>query len=122
MSRVRWIVLFAALFLLISFHVSAADTPTPTPTVETTTYRVQTGDTLGLIASRNHTTIGALMRLNNLPNAQLIVIGQTLLIPAAKAAEASTVTAIPNSVITSTPVPSEAGTAEATAAIEFTAE
>lgn len=95
MSRTHWFVLFAALCLLISFHVSAADTPTPTP--ETTTYRIQTGDTLGLIASRNHTTIGTLMKLNNLANPQLIVIGQTLLIPT------STDTATP--AVTNTPSP-----------------
>ncbi|MEO8394481.1 MAG: LysM peptidoglycan-binding domain-containing protein [Chloroflexota bacterium] len=116
MSRIHWIVLFAAFCLLMSFQVSAADTPTPTPAVETTTYVVQTGDTLGLIASRNHTTIGALMRLNNLANPELVVIGQTLLIPSA------TTTAVPSLAATDIPALSSEGTAEATAAFELTAE
>ena len=84
MSRIRWLALFAALCLLLSFRVSAADTstpaPTPAPTIETTTYRIQMGDTLSSIATRYHTTIGTLMRLNNLANPELVVIGQTLLV------------------------------------------
>ena len=110
MSRINWIALFAAFCLLISFQVSAADTPTPSPTTETITYRVQTGDTLGLIASRYHTTVGALMRLNDLANPQLVVIGQTLLIPSVNVTvTAPTTTSIlPASTATSTPENSEA--------------
>src|SRR4051794_25888590 len=123
MSRVRWIAVFAALCLLISFHVSAADTPTPppSPTPETTTYRIQTGDTLSLIASRYHTTIGALMRLNNLSNPQLVVIGQTLLVPKTTSSAASTES---SPVATSIPAPASNGTAASTAettpAVELT--
>jgi len=120
MSRIRWIAVFAALCLLISFHVSAADTvtPSPSPTPETTTYHIQTGDTLGLIATRYHTTIGELMRLNNLANAQLVVIGQTLLVP--KPASSATPTES-NPATTATASPASEATAEATAATEITA-
>src|SRR3954469_8807630 len=120
MSRVRWIAVFAALCLLISFHVSAADTPTPppSPTIETTTYRIQTGDTLSLIASRYHTTIGTLMRLNNLANPQLVVIGQTLLVPPQNSTPPASASATPD--VLSTPAPSlPDATAEATATPEF---
>ncbi len=105
MSRINWIVLFAALCLLISFQVSADDTPTPSPTSETFTYRIQMGDTLGLIASRYHTTVGTLMKLNNLANPQLVVIGQTLLIPTANTTATVTArsTALPSSTAASTP-------------------
>ena len=90
---------------------------------ETITYRVQTGDTLGLIASRYHTTVGSLMRLNNLTNPQLVVIGQTLLIPSANTAATATTTAtdLPSSIATSAPENSEA-TPETQATLEITAE
>src|SRR5450432_3563973 len=87
MFKQRWIVLLVALFLLASFSVSAQDTPasTETATPETITYQVHNGDTMGSIAARYHTTVGAIMRLNKLTNAQLVVIGQTLHIPASSA-------------------------------------
>jgi LysM repeat protein len=45
-------------------------------------YRVRPGDTLSAIAARYHTTVAALVRLNNLPgNGNLIFAGATLRIP-----------------------------------------
>lgn len=71
----------------------ASPTPVPTATPELTVspetpeatqeYVVQRGDTLYRIAVRFGTTIGALARLNNLSNTNLIIPGQRLLISGA---------------------------------------
>jgi LysM repeat protein len=50
------------------------------------TYRVRTGDTLGSIAARAHTSIAALVERNGLSNANLIRVGQVLNLPASSAA------------------------------------
>jgi len=76
MSRV---ILVVFLLMLVTFSVSAQDSATPTP--ETFDYIIQPNDTLSAIAFRNGTTVGTLMRLNNLQNAEMIVIGQRLRIP-----------------------------------------
>ncbi len=81
MSRDRWVVILAALLLLFMVRPSAARQDTPTPTAAYLQYTVQSGDTLGLIASRYHVTISDIMRLNHIANPQLIVIGQNLRIP-----------------------------------------
>ncbi len=47
-------------------------------------YRVRRGDTLGRIARRFGTSIGALQRVNNLASAHRIRVGQMLLIPPAR--------------------------------------
>lgn len=47
------------------------------------THVVRQGDQLGRIAAHYGTTVAALVQLNNIENARLIVPGQTLLIPAA---------------------------------------
>ena len=63
---------------------SPTTAPTTTPTTDPSTvqqYVVQDGDTLTRIAQRYSTTVDAILRLNNLSNAQLIFRGQTLLIP-----------------------------------------
>ena len=57
MSKDHWVIILAALLLLLTFHPSAARQDTPTPTATYMMYTVQTGDTLGLIASRYHVTI-----------------------------------------------------------------
>lgn len=50
-------------------------------------YRVRPGDTLSAIAARYHTTVAALVRLNNLPgNGDLIYAGSVLRIPGHAAA------------------------------------
>jgi|GEM_PF-205060 len=57
-------------------------TPTPTPDPGAVqTYVVQPGDTLYSIAVRFRTTIGALSRLNNLANPNLLFVGQRILVP-----------------------------------------
>src|SRR5262245_7600374 len=45
-------------------------------------YTVRPGDTLGLIAARNHTTIAALAAANNITNPDHIRIGQSLMLTA----------------------------------------
>ena len=57
-------------------------TPTPTPTsTGSTTYIVKAGDTLGQIAARFGVTIQAIAAANNLPNINIIYVGQVLIIP-----------------------------------------
>jgi LysM repeat protein len=53
----------------------------PPPDPGGTTYVVQPGDTLHSIAIRYNTTVQALVVANNLPNPNLIYVGQTLRIP-----------------------------------------
>jgi LysM repeat protein len=58
------------------------------------TYTVKRGDTLGVIASRNHTTTSALLKANEIKNPDLIRIGQVLRLsgsasPSAAAASSS---------------------------------
>lgn len=47
------------------------------------TYVVQSGDTLGAIAQRFHTTVGELQRTNRIMNPDLIRVGQILVLPGA---------------------------------------
>jgi LysM repeat protein len=55
--------------------------PAPSPSGPTTTYVVQRGDTLGVIAARHGTTVNELARLNSLMNPNLIYVGQVLKVP-----------------------------------------
>jgi len=55
--------------------------PTPTETLATFIYQVQTGDTLGTIAQRFGTTSRAIAELNDLPSTQIVKVGQRLVIP-----------------------------------------
>ena len=50
--------------------------------------RVHSGDTLSQLAAGHHTTVSVLLRLNHLRDPDVIVVGQTLLIPAAAPAPA----------------------------------
>jgi LysM repeat protein len=61
---------------------TATSTPAPTGTAtpQVTTYIVQSGDTLSVIASRFGVTVDAIMAANGLTD-YMITIGQTLLIP-----------------------------------------
>ncbi len=54
----------------------------PTPVVNACEYRVQTGDTLSGIAVANGVTIADINAVNELPNANVIYVGQVLTIPA----------------------------------------
>lgn len=94
MSRAILVVL---LLMLATFSVSAQDSPTPTP--ETFDYIIRANDTLSAIAFRNGTTVGALMRLNNLQNAEMIVMGQRLRIPLPASAQPATLAETPIPVI-----------------------
>ena len=55
----------------------------PPPAIETPTYTVQGGDTLGAIAKKFNVTVAALVAENNLENPNLIRPGQMLKIPQA---------------------------------------
>jgi LysM repeat protein len=70
----------------------AMDTPSPQPIQQPqatqqpvlskpTVYVVRAGDTLGKIASRLGTTVAALIAVNDLPNSDVLGIGQQLIIP-----------------------------------------
>lgn len=77
------VILILVSLLLVSFAVNAQESPTPSPTPATATirYTVQLNDTLGAIAARYRTSVSAIMRLNNLFSSEIIITGQTLLIP-----------------------------------------
>jgi LysM repeat protein len=55
--------------------------PPPPPPGQTTTYIVQRGDTLSVIARRYGTTVNDIVALNGLMNPNLIYVGQQLQIP-----------------------------------------
>ncbi len=69
-------VMLATLLALQTPALSAA-----APSAETCTYVVARGDTLGAIARRYNTTVGALVQANGIANPNLIAVGQTLTIP-----------------------------------------
>ena len=52
--------------------------PAPTPEPTTTSYKIQSGDTLGKIASRYGTSVSKLAELNKIKNPNLIYAGKTL--------------------------------------------
>ena len=53
---------------------------TPPPATTTTKYTVKAGDTLYSIALKHHTTVSKIVKDNNIPNANLIRVGQVLVI------------------------------------------
>jgi LysM repeat protein len=64
-----------------SYTPAPAPKPSPKPVPKpspSTTYVVRSGDTLSSIAARFHTTWQALQKLNGIPNANLIYVGQRL--------------------------------------------
>ena len=60
---------------------SATPSPSPTVTAAVKTYKVVSGDTITSIAKKFGVTATALMSANNITNANLIKIGQVLVIP-----------------------------------------
>ena len=62
--------------------VPKSPTPLPPPTPTPLMYTVQPGDRLGDIAWKHNTTSEAIIRLNNIANPDLLMIGQRLAIPA----------------------------------------
>ena len=59
-----------------------SSTAVPSPTPPYTTYRVRSGDTLSTIASRFHTTVKAITRLNGITASTVLHAGDILKIPA----------------------------------------
>lgn len=55
--------------------------PTPTPTPIPLVYTVQEGDTLSAIGQRYGVTVAEIVAANNLPNPDMLTIGQRLVIP-----------------------------------------
>jgi LysM repeat protein len=69
---------------VVTAQSTAAAQPTPKPTktlAATRTYRVKSGDTLSGIAAKYHTTVTALMKLNNITDPRKLRVGQVLKIP-----------------------------------------
>ena len=82
---------------------AAAPIPSPTPT--TTTYIVQVGDSLSGIAFQFDVPMEDLMRANGLTNADLLFVGQELIIPIGGLPETPAFTPVPTP--TETPIPFE---------------
>ncbi len=78
-TKNAWARLLAA--ILIAAHLALW--ATPLQAASPTTYTVQRGDTLSLIARRHDTTVQAIAELNRIVNPDLIHVGQQLLIPSA---------------------------------------
>lgn len=55
---------------------------TPPPPSSGQTYYVQKGDTLRIIAARFGTTVDAILKINSIPNPNVIYVGQAISIPA----------------------------------------
>ena len=82
---------------------AAAPVPSPTPT--TTTYIVQAGDSLSGIALQFDVPMEDLMRANDLTDADLLFVGQELIIPIGGLPETPAFTPVPTP--TETPIPFE---------------
>ncbi len=74
---VHWARCLAA--VLIAAHLALC--ASPVHATSPTTYVVQPGDTLSLIARRYDTTVQAIAERNNIPNPNLIYVSQRLIIP-----------------------------------------
>ena len=122
-DKIRMVVMmllfaFGLVTLVVQQPLFAANRQqTADATAAATTYVVQAGDTLSAIARRFETTVTALMRLNNLPNADMINIGQTLLIRAAEEATPTPGSTVPTATATVVTSP----TFTVTATVEVTA-
>lgn len=62
------------------------------------TYTVKKGDTLSAIAKTHNTTVSALVKLNNIPDANKIYVGQVLVISGNAVTETKTTTSYPTGV------------------------
>lgn len=67
--------LLLATLSLVAPLVAQESTPEPI------TYVIQRGDTLLSISRRYDVTVGQIMRANNISNPELIIAGQTIIIP-----------------------------------------
>jgi LysM repeat protein len=61
---------------------TAAVTATPAPSTGEQEYTVQDGDTLGSIAEQFGVTVDAIVQANSITDANFIIPGETLIIPA----------------------------------------
>jgi len=75
----HWAKLLATILIAAQLALCVA----PVQAASTTTYIVQPGDILSLIARRYNTTVQAIAELNNISNPNLIYVGQRLIIPIA---------------------------------------
>ena len=64
------------------YAVAPGTTPPPPPPASGQTYYVQKGDTLRIIAARFGTTVDAILKINSIPNPNVIYVGQAITIPA----------------------------------------
>jgi murein DD-endopeptidase MepM/ murein hydrolase activator NlpD len=78
-TKNAWARLLAAILIAAQVTLCAAPVQASSPT----TYIVQSGDTLSLIAQQYNTTVQALAELNGSVNPNLIYVDQQLLIPSA---------------------------------------
>jgi len=87
-ARRPWAKGAAALTLAVLFLAAMVSLLRPAPAYSQSTYTVQPGDTLWLIARRYGTTVAELQRLNPGINPSRLQVGQRLTIPAAGQASA----------------------------------
>ena len=113
-KTISFILVFAlcVLTVLVQRPLFAANQYQTTDATEPTTYVVQAGDTLSAIARRFETTVNALIELNNLPNANVIYVGQVLVVQAPEATPTPGST-VPEATPTVEPSPTVAATATA---------
>lgn len=64
------------------YAVAPGTTPPPPPPPSGQTYYVQKGDTLRIIAARFRTTVDAILKINSIPDPNVIYVGQAISIPA----------------------------------------
>jgi lipoprotein-anchoring transpeptidase ErfK/SrfK len=83
MKTVFRVLLFASVLIGLGMFVPTTRASTPGVVI------VRWGDTLASIAARTGTTVQALVRANNLPNANFIYAGQRLIIPATSSASSA---------------------------------
>jgi LysM repeat protein len=102
-ARTSWIVRVGAALFMICALVGIPGAVSAAPSADQIVYVVQPGDRLVDIAARHGVSASAIVRANNLANADQIYPGQRLIIPAAGAAPA----------LTPTPAPTPAATAAA---------
>lgn len=72
-------------------QATAKPKPKPAQPASPTIHVVQAGDTLGQIAKRYGTTVAAILAANDLPSADMLGVGQRLIIPKGGAVAPSTV-------------------------------
>ena len=64
------------------YAVAPGTTPPPPPPASGQTYYAKKGDTLRIIAARFGTTVDAILKVNSIPNPNVIYVGQAITIPA----------------------------------------